>query len=250
MLVREGDERNATIDLWLAGSLAAIAGALNAAAFYAVGFFSANMTGNVSTLSDNLVLGRWTTALFYFAILLAFIFGAAGAAALIDAGRRRRTRRIYAYGILLEAILLTGIGSADLWLMKELRALVVVLGLAFAMGFQNAIGTRISDARVRTTHVSGLATDIGIELAAALHSLRQRLKERGTPHDFGRLRLQACTVMSFLTGGVAGVVLYRTIGGYLLILAAIVLFAIAMSSIAQARHLNLQKSVIRETRIG
>jgi uncharacterized membrane protein YoaK (UPF0700 family) len=244
MLVREGDERNATIDLWLAASLAGIAGALNAAAFYAVGFFSANMTGNVSTLSVYFVLGRWTTALFYFAILLAFIFGSASAAALIDEGRRRRTRRIYAYGILLEAILLTGIGSADLWLMKDLRAVVVVLGLAFAMGFQNAIGTRISDARVRTTHVSGLATDIGIELAAALHGLRRRPKERGTTHNFGKLRLQACTVLSFLIGGVAGVVLYRAIGGYLMILAAIVLVAIAVSSIAQARRLTLRNSTI------
>jgi uncharacterized membrane protein YoaK (UPF0700 family) len=33
----------------------------------------------------------------------------------------------------------------------------------FLMGLQNAVVTRISNARVRTTHVSGTATDIGIE---------------------------------------------------------------------------------------
>jgi uncharacterized membrane protein YoaK (UPF0700 family) len=249
MLVREGDERSPTMDLWLAGSLAAVAGAMNAAAFYAVGFFSANMTGNVSILSDNLALERWASALFYLAVLLAFVLGATGAAALIDAGRRRRTRRIYAYGILLEAILLTGVGSADLWLMSNPRTVVVVLGLAFTMGFQNAIGTRISDARVRTTHISGLVTDIGIELAATLHTLL-RSKGSGTVHDLGKLRLQLCTVLSFLIGGVGGVVLYRDIGGYLMILAAIVLVAIAVSAIAQARRLDLNSALALSGRRG
>ena len=239
MLVREGDERNETIDLWLASSLAAVAGALNAAAFYAVGFFSANMTGNVSNLSDNLALGQWATALFYFAILIAFVCGALCSASLINAGRRR-TRRIYAYAILIEAIVLTGVGCADLWLARDWRASVVVLGVAFAMGFQNAVGTRISGARVRTTHVSGLATDIGIELAATFNSRRQAEGEDGPAHSFARLRLQICTVLSFLTGGVGGVMLYRGVGGYLLMLAAAALFGIATSAIARSRHPSLQ----------
>ncbi len=53
MLIREGADRNDTIDLLLAGCLAGIAGALNTAAFYTVGFFSANMTGNVSARSGS-----------------------------------------------------------------------------------------------------------------------------------------------------------------------------------------------------
>jgi uncharacterized membrane protein YoaK (UPF0700 family) len=239
MLVREGDERSQTVDLWLACSLAAVAGALNAAAFYAVGFFSANMTGNVSTLSDHLALRQWTTAVFYFAILIAFVGGAACSATAIDVGRPR-TRRIYAYAIMVEALMLAGVGCADLGLVKDWRTPVVVLGLAFAMGFQNAVGTRISGARVRTTHISGLATDIGIELAAAFDSLRRRRVEKERPHDFASLRLQVCTVLSFLTGGVGGVVLYRAIGGYLMILAAIALFGIAASAIARSRHYDLQ----------
>ncbi len=238
MLVREGAERNETIDLWLACSLAAVAGALNAAAFYAVGFFSANMTGNVSTLSNHMALGQWTMALFYFAILIAFICGAACSAAVIDAGRPR-TRGIYAYALVMEALLLVCIGGADLWLNREWRTPIVVLGLAFAMGFQNAVGTRISGARVRTTHISGLATDIGIEVAAAFDRLRRRWLEQAGRPDFGKLRLQVCTVLSFLTGGVGGVMLYRAIGGYLMILAAATLFGIATSAIVRSRHSDL-----------
>jgi uncharacterized membrane protein YoaK (UPF0700 family) len=238
MLVREGDERNETIDLWLACCLAGIAGALNAAAFYAVGFFSANMTGNISILSDHLALSQWATGLFYAAIFLVFIGGAVSAALMISAGRRRGMRHIYAYGILIEAILLTVLGGADLWLTDHWRATCVVLGLAFLMGFQNAVGTRISGARVRTTHVSGLATDIGIELAAAIDMLRGRETDDDAAPNLGKLRLHVCTVLSFLLGGVAGVVLYRAVGGYMIMLSGAILGAIAMSAIAQSRRMT------------
>ncbi len=59
MLVSQGATRNERVNLNLACSLALIAGALNAAAFYAVGFFAANMTGNVSALSDHLATEQW-----------------------------------------------------------------------------------------------------------------------------------------------------------------------------------------------
>ena len=46
---------------------------------------------------------------------------------------------------------------------------------------QNAVVTHISDARVRTTHVSGMATDIGIELGTAFDILRGREKGIDAP---------------------------------------------------------------------
>lgn len=238
MLVREGDERTDTIDLWLACCLAGIAGALNAAAFYAVGFFSANMTGNISILSDHLALSQWATALFYATIFLMFITGALCAGLMINEGRRRRMRRIYAFGILAEAVLLAALGGADLWLTDHWRVPGVVLGLAFLMGFQNAIGTRISGARVRTTHVSGLATDIGIELAAAIDAARGRDIEDDAVRNVGKLRLHVGTVLSFLLGGVAGVVLYRASSGYMIILSGAILAAIAVSAIAQSQRMT------------
>ncbi|MFX4396989.1 YoaK family protein, partial [Acinetobacter baumannii] len=43
-------------------------------------------------------------------------------------------------------------------------AVVAVPLLCFIMGLQNAIITKVSQARIRTTHVTGITTDIGIEL--------------------------------------------------------------------------------------
>jgi uncharacterized membrane protein YoaK (UPF0700 family) len=60
----------------LASMLVAIAGALNAAGFQATGLFSANMTGNVSALSDHLALAQSGLAALFFSLVVAFILGA------------------------------------------------------------------------------------------------------------------------------------------------------------------------------
>ena len=234
MLISQGAARSDRVNLKLACLLASIAGALNAAAFYAVGFFSANMTGNVSSLSDHLATGQWLVGAFYLAIVLAFVVGATVSSILVNAGRRRGIHGIYAYSILLEAVLLLPLGLADVWLTAPWRSSLIVLGLAFLMGLQNATVTRISDARVRTTHVSGMATDIGIELGVALDALRGKDNGLSLSDNLSRLRLHVLTITAFLAGGVAGVAVYRTIGGHLLEICAILLFVISLTGLRHA----------------
>ncbi|APO78581.1 hypothetical protein AM571_PC00844 (plasmid) [Rhizobium etli 8C-3] len=240
MLIRQGHERNEQIDRKLASCLAAIAGALNAAAFYAVGFFSANMTGNISIFSDHIAVGAWISALFYLAIIVTFILGAAVSTLLINAGRRRNINAIYAYSILTEGILLAILGCADLWLLGEWRAPVLVIGLAFLMGLQNAVVTRISNARVRTTHISGMATDVGIELGMMFDILRGRERPSEAQHDRAKLLLHVQTILAFLFGGILGVLVYRSAGGLLLIATAALLLAIAMAGIFRVRQQRVQ----------
>ncbi|MEO9340381.1 YoaK family protein [Mesorhizobium sp. SB112] len=239
MLISQGAARNERINLNLACSLAAIAGALNAAAFYAVGFFSANMTGNVSALSDHIATFQWIAALFYMAIVVIFILGAAFSSIMINAGRRRGIHGIYAYSILTEAFLLFPLGAADLWLHDTiLRGSILVLGLAFLMGLQNATVTRISDARVRTTHVSGMATDIGVELGIAFDILRGKEGEASAIDNRSKLRLHLRTIAAFLAGGIVGVLLYQAIAGYLLVIAAMLLLLIALNGLHRARDVR------------
>ena len=244
MLVREGSDRNEAIDLRLASCLAAIAGALNAAAFYAVGFFSANMTGNISSLSNHAALGQWGSMAFYAAILLAFMFGAMASALMISRGRRRKSPGTYGYVILVEAVLLAGLGAADLWLLGNGHGPALILGLAFLMGLQNSMTTRISGSRIRTTHISGTATDIGIGLATMLDLYRGREHTESVAETIGKLKLHLCTILSFLLGGVIGVLVYRAVGGYLLIASAAILLAIGVGSL---RSFNAGRSVSGDT---
>ncbi|HTN40455.1 MAG TPA: YoaK family protein, partial [Asticcacaulis sp.] len=109
---------------------------------------------------------------------------------------------IYAYSILLEAALLLALAAADILLPAVQSGPPLVLGLSFIMGLQNAATTKISDARVRTTHVSGMATDIGLGLAA-LWSARPNSSQA-----IDRLRLHLSTLTAFLVGGTIGAIGY------------------------------------------
>ncbi|TBR40655.1 DUF1275 domain-containing protein [Dyella terrae] len=236
MLIRQGTARDHATDRRLACILAAIAGAVNTAAFHAVGFFSANMTGNVSALSDHASRADWMIGVFYLAIIIVFIIGAAFSSLVINSGRRRQMPGIYAWVVMIEALLMAALGAAELALPGAQRGPMLVLGLAFLMGLQNAVVTQISDARVRTTHVSGMSTDIGIGLSMLFDIARRREPRTELAAHVTRLRLHTQTVLSFLAGGVAGVLAYQRIATNVLFVAAAILMLIATLGLHRSRR--------------
>lgn len=236
MLVSEGSARNDRHDTRLAITLAGVAGALNAAAFHAVGFFSANMTGNLTSLSDHIATAGLGLAAFFLTIVLAFVAGAAISTLLINAGRRRKAGAVYAYSILLEGVLLTAVGLLDMQLSGNLRVAVLVIGLSFLMGLQNAVGTLISNAKVRTTHASGMLTDIGIGLAVLFDMRRHVEPDNSRPEVLSRLRLHLQTVIAFVAGGLAGVLAYQKLGGTTLVATAVLLLLVALPPAVRSRR--------------
>lgn len=214
-----------TVDLRLAIWLALVAGAVNAAGFRALGYFSANMTGNVSTATDLLALGRFGMALWLLLLLSAFILGAFASGVLIEIGQRRKLHGIYAFSILLEAALLIVLALLDLFWAAAMSGHLMMIGLSFLMGLQNAATTKISDGRVRTSHVSGIATDVGLELAGLLPGVRTQ--DSATVLK-SRLVLHLATLAAFFSGGILGVLGYERIGPLVFALVAGVLVLIAV----------------------
>lgn len=228
MLVREGEERSFTIDRRLGCSLAAVAGAVNAAGFLAVGYYSANMTGNVSALANGFHDGDMARVFSFCGLILAFVAGAVLSALLVNAGRRRQLRAVYAWSILLEAGLLALLGLLDLILSAPPRGPTLAYGLSFLMGLQNATVTRISGARVRTTHVTGMLTDVGLEIANWLEAIVHSADASQRARARERLSLHTAIVLSFTAGGIVGAFLYGCWSGLLLLLVAGVLVSIAL----------------------
>ncbi|TPW33331.1 DUF1275 domain-containing protein [Martelella alba] len=224
MLIHVGDDRTIAIDLRLAICLAAVAGAINAAGFRSLGYFSANMTGNVSVLSDELAQGLPWLAFWLVCLVAFYIFGSFTSALLIEFGRKKQIHGIYAYSILLESGLLAFLAIAELLFPRPVTGSIMVLSLSFIMGLQNAATTRISGARVRTTHVSGIATDIGIEIAVLLAGARDNDRRSVV---VSRFKLHAATILAFLAGGVAGAFAYGVVGAWVFVAVAVVLFIIA-----------------------
>ena len=228
-----GKERSSSANRQLALFLAFIAGAVNAGGYLAVRQYTSHMTGVVSAMSDNLALGRIALAAAGLSALLAFITGAACTALLVNWGRRRGMQSEYALPLLLEAALLVAFGLMGSHIQQGRWRFVsaTVSLLCFTMGLQNAIITKISKAEIRTTHVTGMVTDIGIELGKLLYWNRsQDLPEELHVHaDTGKLWLLLSLVGLFFFGGVLGALGFKHIGYlttlplaiFLLILAAV-----------------------------
>jgi uncharacterized membrane protein YoaK (UPF0700 family) len=226
--------RTAAGDRALAGSLSAIAGAANAVALRAAGVFSANVTGNVSWAADRLAAGRWAAAGFFLAVVVAFVAGSFACAFALAAAARRTTPGAYATCLRVESVALAAlaIGCAAT---SSGRALdVLCLGLAFLMGGQNALATRLSDARVRATHLSGICTDLGISLGVRADLALHGAAVSGAESDSDGLVLRLLTVACFLVGGAFGALAYAAMGLLALLPVAA---AVALVAIVGARAL-------------
>jgi uncharacterized membrane protein YoaK (UPF0700 family) len=174
------------------------------------------MTGVVSSIADDVALGNVTLALTGALLVAAFMLGAAHTAVLINWARRRRMHSEYALSLMLEAVLLLAFGllGANLAGHTELLVPATVLLLCFVMGLQNAVVTKISQAEIRTTHVTGLVTDLGIELGRLVYW--NRTHEGNERHyvraNRDKLRLHALVLAMFLLGGIAGAHAFKTFG--------------------------------------
>ena len=206
-------QRTPQADLKLGTVLAFVAGAANAGGFLAVGQYTSHMTGMLSALADNLVLGQLALVGAGLASVLAFMFGAMSTAWIVNWGLRRQLRSAYGLPLLVEAVLLLvfGLFGAALSLWHTLILPVTVVLLCFIMGLQNAVITKISQARIRTTHVTGLITDLGIELGKLLY-VNRHPDMAPVRADRQRLRVHAQLVLSFLVGGVAGAAGFKYLG--------------------------------------
>jgi uncharacterized membrane protein YoaK (UPF0700 family) len=219
------DATNRRLGRWLAF----VAGAANAGGFLAVGQYTSHMTGIVSSVADNLALGEVGLVVAGLSALVAFLSGAATSAILINWGRRRRAQSVYAMPLLLEAALLLcfGLIGSTLEHHHVLFVSATVGVLCFVMGLQNAIITKVSRAEIRTTHVTGLVTDIGIELGKLIY---WNAADGDTPDvraDRRKLALLASLLGMFFVGGVAGALGFRHFGFVSTLPLAAVLLALA-----------------------
>lgn len=222
-------QRTPQADLKLGTVLAFVAGATNAGGFLAVGQYTSHMTGMVSSLADHLVLGEFILAGAALAAVLAFLLGAMSTAWLVNWGMRRELRSAYGLPLLIEAALLLvfGIFGAAMSLWQTVFLPVTVVLLCYIMGLQNAVITKISQARIRTTHVTGLVTDLGIELGKLLY-VNRHPDMQPVRADRERLRVHAQLVISFLVGGIAGALGFKALGYISTVPLAITLMLLVM----------------------
>lgn len=222
-------QRTAQNNLRLGVTLCFVAGATNAGGFLAVGQYTSHMTGMLSSVADNLVLGQLQLALAALAALGAFLMGAMTTAWMVNWGLRRQLQSAYGRPLLLEAglLLVFGLFGSGINVYAHLFAPLTVLLLCFLMGLQNAVITKISQAEIRTTHITGLLTDMGIELGRLTY-VNRRSQSAPVLADRHRLGIHMRLVCSFFVGGLAGAIGFKGVGYYATLPLAALLLLLVM----------------------
>lgn len=211
-----GKERSPEGNRQLACYLAFIAGATNAGGFLAVKQYTSHMSGIVSAMADDLALGDVGLLLGGLGALLSFLAGAACSSVLINWGRREHLQSEYALPLMVEAGLLVcfGVLGGNLEHHEWLFVPATVMVLCFIMGLQNAMVTKVSKSEIRTTHVTGMVTDIGIELGKLFY---WNLEKADTTKPLvlanrHKLRVLTTLIGLFFLGGVVGAVGFKSVG--------------------------------------
>lgn len=174
--------------------------ALNAGFINAVGVLGlthqvvSHLTGVSTFLSVEIVSVNTQEVIHLVLVIISFVTGAAFSG-LVIGNTALKLGRSYSVALLSESALLLG---AFYLLSNGMMA-----GHFFASaacGLQNAMTTTYSGAVVRTTHVTGLFTDLGVELG---------LRFRGRKLDVRKFKLYITLITGFLLGGIAGALLFN-----------------------------------------
>ncbi|MET4692178.1 YoaK family protein [Endozoicomonas lisbonensis] len=217
--------------VWFGGILLTFsAGVVNAIAYLSfTNQAVTHVTGSITLASVGMAQGDWLSVGRLLAVVLAFFMGAF-LSGLIIKGETLRLGRGYGFILLLESCLL----MISLWLYHH-SSFSGQLVASLACGLQNAMVSTFSGAVLRTTHMTGILTDIGAKLGRWL---------RGAPMDKRRLLLYCLLLAGFTTGGAFGALLFtHLLYNSLMIPALITAFAGIAYMIHVIRLRRQQKSL-------
>ncbi|MXV38316.1 DUF1275 domain-containing protein [Flavobacteriaceae bacterium Ap0902] len=203
MFKHHGKKRTRRHNIQIAIVLSFIAGIVNATGFLAFHELTTNVTGHFALFIDDLANFNFWKGAKYFLFILSFLIGSFTSGFLIEMFRENKKLNVYLIPSLIECLILFIIGISSNFIEVSFTNLMAC-SLLFVMGLQNAFVTKISDAVVRTTHLTGLFTDLGIELSYLFfpksHANRDKL--------ISNIKLRMYIITFFFAGGMMGGYIY------------------------------------------
>jgi len=198
--------------------LSFVAGIVNVSGFFSVQRLTTNVTGHFAFFVDEVFKLNFWQGFIYFLYIFFFFLGSFVSGVLTEWVANKNERIIYVAPVIIESVLLLLVGIFYPELIKGSPDLIA-FSLLFAMGLQNSLVTTISNAAVRTTHLTGLFTDLGIELSQLFFYKSYEHKRKFT----SSIKLRLTIISFFFLGGIAGGTLYVNINLHALILASLLL---------------------------
>jgi uncharacterized membrane protein YoaK (UPF0700 family) len=205
MLYQSTKERTYKSNLALAGSTAIAAGMCNVAGALACFSFTANVTGHAASFAKHVVTNNWFELSIILLWLLMFFAGAFAANFLIKSFEHKGAYKAHALPLIIEILLMIFIGVHGISSFEEteLYTEIVAAALLFGMGLQNSTVSTITGGTIKTSHLTGLFTDLGAEVSEWLHPKAER-----TEALKNKLKLRITILINYAMGGIIGGALF------------------------------------------
>ncbi|HRE78225.1 MAG TPA: YoaK family protein [Flavobacterium sp.] len=188
------------------GVLTAFSGGMvNVASLLIFFSFSSNVTGHYAILASEIVKGNLYQTAIVFSWIFLFFFGSFFSNLIVIHLSRVNTYLAHSIPLVLEIICLLSVGFYGQFYYREtLIETEILLGvMLFAMGLQNGLTASISNFAVKTTHLTGTTTDLGI-----LFSMFTKREYRENKELRGKAKLLSAIATAYLGGAIVSGFLY------------------------------------------
>jgi uncharacterized membrane protein YoaK (UPF0700 family) len=200
MFRHQGKKRRYVHNVKIASLLSFVAGIVNVTGYFFVKKLTTNVTGHFAFFGDEMLRHNYRLALIYLLYILSFFTGAFVSNLLVESVAVKSVRFSNIIPVTLEIIILTTVALVDPSGVAQ-YADTIACSLLFAMGLQNALVTKISNSVVRTTHLTGLFTDLGIELSQLCFFINPERRRKLRLSVGLRLIIIGCFFLGCLVGG-------------------------------------------------
>ena len=241
MFRHKGENRTFIHNLRLATLLSFVAGVVNITGVLAVKTLTTNVTGHFAYFAEEVLKHNYLAAITFFVFTLFFLMGSFTSSFIAELVSKQNPRLSHVIPISVEMtilILVAVTGSqSDL---SRIEGKLIAFFMLFAMGIQNSLVTNISRSTVRTTHLTGLFTDLGIELSQLFFYKKTEDVKRLKTSIYLRLSI----ISFFFIGCILGGFIYQYIEIKTLFIAAFFLFVALLYD-----YIRLKFHVIKRKRM-
>ena len=240
MFKHRGKSRTFRHNFRLAAFLSFTAGMVNICGVLSLGVLTTNVTGHFAYFAEGALKKDALDSVYFLFYILAFLFGSFISNLLTELFTNKQRVSPHSAAMFLEIFMLLIVGIwGDAFISAGVSKPFIACILLFAMGVQNSLVSKISNSTVRTTHLTGLFTDLGIELSQ-LFFYKEENERRQLWHSIG---LRGSIIAFFFSGCVAGGFLYSGLRFKILLLAVVTLIIALMYD-------NIRLSYYRIKRLG
>lgn len=250
MLRKYSNSRTLKDNLRLGVLTAYSAGMVNIASLMIFFAFASNVTGHYAILAAEIARGNWYQVAIVFGWIFLFFLGCFTSNLVVIHFNHRNTYLAHAFPLVLEILCLLTVGIYGEYFYEETltESEFLVALMLYAMGLQNGLTASISNSKVKTTHLTGATTDLGI-----LYSMFTKKEFRENPEIRSKALLTTSIAIAYLSGGVSAGFVYLQIGFkmfYLVCFFLVIVIFYDFYKLRLVRYLNMSKIKLTNNRLS